>query len=293
MKLIIQHYRGSHEFAGLRPSTRKEYNRILNHLSAIDTLLMVELTAPDIVRIRDNILKRHNRSLANKTLAVLSILFSYAVERGFADSNPVRLVKKIRKRENGARKNRSWTNMELDDVIGRAPPHIALPLMIGRWTGLRESDVLRLEMSSFDGSAIRTSTAKRDVWVTIPVATPLKNAIDGRAHARNPVNCNNSRGKPWTTDGFKTSLFKFIRRLEAEGLVARGLTFHGLRHTVATEVRELGFDPRTIADMLGQKSESMAIHYSRDADLNHKLKPVVEKMEKAEEMRTKVSRNSQ
>ena len=107
------------------------------------------------------------------------------------------------------------------------------------------------------------------------------------------MNCNNSRGKPWTTDGFKTSLFKFIRRLEAEGLVARGLTFHGLRHTVATEVRELGFDPRTIADMLGQKSESMAIHYSRDADLNHKLKPVVEKMEKAEEMRTKVSRNSQ
>lgn len=105
LKVIIQHYRESHEFAGLRPSTRKEYNRILNHLSAIDTLLMVELTAPDIVRIRDNILKRHNRSLANKTLAVLSILFSYAVERGFADSNSVRLVKKIRKRENGARKN--------------------------------------------------------------------------------------------------------------------------------------------------------------------------------------------
>jgi tryptophan 2,3-dioxygenase len=56
---------------------------------------------------------------------------------------------------------------------------------------------------------------------------------------------------------------------------------------------ELGFDTRMIADMLGQKSESMAAHYSRDADLHEKLKPVVEKMEIAEETRTKVSRKSE
>jgi len=52
-----------------------------------------------------------------------------------------------------------------------------------------------------------------------------------------------------------------IRSLEKEGAIAKGLTFHGLRHTVATELRELGFDTRTIADMLGQKTESMAVHY--------------------------------
>ena len=73
-------------------------------------------------------------------------------------------------------------------------------------------------------------------------------------------------------------------------MIAKGLTFHGLRHTVATELRELGYDTRTIADMLGQKSESMAAHYSRDADLHEKLKPAVEKMEIAEETRTKLSR---
>jgi len=72
--------------------------------------------------------------------------------------------------------------------------------------------------------------------------------------------------------------------------VAKGLTFHGLRHTVATELRELRFDNRTIADMLGQKSEATAAHYSRDADLQDKLKPAVEQMEIADETRTKVSR---
>jgi integrase len=105
--------------------------------------------------------------------------------------------------------------------------------------------------------------------------------------------CANSRGATWTTDGFKTSLFTLIRALEKEGAVARGLTFHGLRHTVATELRELGFDTRTIADMLGQKSESVALHYSQGADLQDKLKPAVESMENAEKTRTGLSRKSE
>lgn len=100
------------------------------------------------------------------------------------------------------------------------------------------------------------------------------------------------RGQSRTSDGFKTSLFKFIRLLESQGVIAPGLTFHGLRHTVATELRELGYDTRLIADMLGQSSESMAAHYSRDADLHEKLKPAVEKMELAEETRTKLSKKS-
>jgi integrase len=103
--------------------------------------------------------------------------------------------------------------------------------------------------------------------------------------------CVNSRGRPWTRDGFKTSFFKFIRQLEMEGIVAPGLTFHGLRHTVATELRELGFDTRTIADMLGQKTEAMAAHYSRTADLSTKLQDAVDRMAEADEAGTKLSRS--
>jgi hypothetical protein len=58
---------------------------------------------------------------------------------------------------------------------------------------------------------------------------------------------------------------------------------------VATILREEGFDERTIADALGQKSESMARHYSRDADLTRKMETVVESFDAAENRRrTKV-----
>jgi hypothetical protein len=39
-------------------------------------------------------------------------------------------------------------------------------------------------------------------------------------------------------------------------------------------------------------SEAMAAHYSRDADLQDKLKPAVEQMEVADETRTKGSRKN-
>jgi hypothetical protein len=48
---------------------------------------------------------------------------------------------------------------------------------------------------------------------------------------------------------------------------------------VATILREEGFDERTIADVLGQKTESMARHYARDADLSRKMAGVAERLE--------------
>lgn len=91
----------------------------------------------------------------------------------------------------------------------------------------------------------------------------------------------------------KRAFFKLIRNLEEEGAVGKGLTFHGLRHTMATELSELGYDDRTIADMLGQKSEGMAAHYSRDANLINKLAPAISRMEEREKDRRAVSNFSE
>ena len=50
---------------------------------------------------------------------------------------------------------------------------------------------------------------------------------------------------------------------------------YGLRHTVAVILREAGFDERTIADALGQKTIEMARHYAKGADLKPKMREVV------------------
>jgi integrase len=66
--------------------------------------------------------------------------------------------------------------------------------------------------------------------------------------------CANSRGKAWTTSGFRASWRPIKLRLEREGKIGPGLTLYGLRHTVAVILREIGMDERTIADALGREA---------------------------------------
>jgi len=82
-------------------------------------------------------------------------------------------------------------------------------------------------------------------------------------------------------------------RLERAGKVGPSLTLYGLRHTVAVILRECGFDERTIADALGQKTIAMARHYARGADLKPKMLGVVAAFEKSvNERRTKIVKPS-
>jgi integrase len=79
--------------------------------------------------------------------------------------------------------------------------------------------------------------------------------------------------------GFAASWGKLRRTLEAEGVIGRGLTSHGLRHTLGTRLREAGADDRTIADILGQRSTAMARHYSENAALPDHAKDLVSKLD--------------
>ncbi|MBQ0816468.1 MAG: integrase, partial [Methyloceanibacter sp.] len=64
-----------------------------------------------------------------------------------------------------------------------------------------------------------------------------------------------------------------------DGRIGPNLTLYGLRHTVAVILRECGFDERTIADALGQKTTEMARHYAKGADLKRKMRGVVTKFD--------------
>jgi len=76
--------------------------------------------------------------------------------------------------------------------------------------------------------------------------------------------------------------------LERTGEIGPGLTLYGLRHTVAVILRDCGFDERTVADALGQKTIEMARHYARGADLRPKMHGVVAAFDKSvNERRTK------
>jgi integrase len=279
--LIIAEYRASHPFLRLAPRTQQDYLLVLDWLLQLGSLEMASMTAPDIVKIRDKAHKSKKIRFANYVLAVLSVLFGFAIERGFALRNPVKDVKNIRKSSDAPKANRPWTRTELDAFQNAAPPALSLPFAIARWTGLRQGDILKLTKDAYDGKTIRVITAKRRIHVAVPIPEDLQKMLNDRLKLPGSVLCVNSRGEPWTESGFRASFFKLIRKLAKDGKVGKGLSFHGIRSTVATELREAGVDLRTIADLLGQNTEQMASHYSKDADVSANVKDAAEKLERA------------
>lgn len=59
----------------------------------------------------------------------------------------------------------------------------------------------------------------------------------------------------------------------------KGFILNGLRHTVVTSLAEMGYDERTIADVLGQKTIETARHYARSADKRIKVGAAVVRFE--------------
>ena len=267
---LMQHYRESAKFRDLSPRTRKDYGECLEVLHRVRDFRVGDIDTPFVTRLRDLVAKRHGWHRANRIVSVLSQVFREAIPAGLARSNPTRDVIPLRRPKDLPYANRPWTPAELATVLDAAPPHIRVAIALMAMTGLDPSDAVRLRRDQFDGDVIWTERAKTGVRVAIPVIPALRKALDAApAHDAETVLAN-SRGKPWAYSALYHAFKGQRGMLEAKGVIDPGLTLKGLRHTVATTLREAGVDERSIADILGQRTQAMALHYSRSADLAEK-----------------------
>jgi integrase len=278
---LFEAYQAGAKFDTLAPRTRADYRKVIAWLAPIGALPLVELDAPFGRALIDKAHKAHGFRFANYVLAVTSAVLTWGRDYGHVDTNPLRgQVTRIRRPKHLPRKNRPWTSAERDTVLAAAPLHLRVPLALMRYAGLRTGDALTLPRTAYDGTAIELRTRKTGQLVWLPCPAPLRAILDA-ARERNPSVTTfavNSDGVPWSGNGFRSSLAKFLGRLQGEGRIAAGLSPHGLRHSVAVDLRELGFDERAIADFLGQAELETARGYARGADLRRKMTAMVHRL---------------
>jgi integrase len=279
---LVTAYRGSPQFRDLKRRTKEDYQTILDWTKPLNDMPIAQWSRGFVAGLRNKAKAKKGRHFANYLLSVVSVVFSVAIELELAETNPVREVKKIRRPKGQPRANRPWTTEEWNTVIDTAPPHLLAPILLGGVLGYREGEALSAPRDSYNRTTrvLTRISAKSGKIVKVPAPQAIAEALDALPKHDATTLLVSTRKRPWTEDGFRSSFFKVIRKLEAAGRVADGLTFHGLRHTAATRMRQLGFDTRTIADMLGQETEGMAGHYSREADLEPKLTRVVEELDR-------------
>jgi integrase len=277
LKALILLYKSSDSFAALAPRTRSDYEKVFAFVAPIWGAPLSAFTTPQIVGMREKWRKTRGRCFVNKALAVLSIVFGFGVESGLMSANPVRDVKQVRRPKDAPTVNRPWTLSERRAAMASLQPHLRLPFIIALYTGMREGDIIGASRKIVSEGVIRVKTAKRDVWVNIPKPPELDAAFAAMPPHDAITLCVNSRGLPWTLHGFSCSFRKALKQLEEAGVVGKGLTFHGLRHTVATTLAEAGVSEEDIAAVLGQKTSRMAAHYAREADRTRRTKAAIKK----------------
>lgn len=165
MDELTQAYLGSPQFQKLRPGTQVNYRSIIERtiVPKFGNWRVPAISRQDIEKLHFDM--RETPYQANRTLAMLSVLFNFAKdERGIKVENFVRLIK-----PHYEVKRKTWLNEEqmkaLDDALtdyatigfsdnGKFPvppnPNAANALRLMILTGARMGEVLKSEWSEFD-----------------------------------------------------------------------------------------------------------------------------------------------
>ncbi|AWN43431.1 tyrosine-type recombinase/integrase [Methylobacterium durans] len=243
---ILQGFQASDAFLSKSEVTRKDYVR---HIKAIEKefgdfplgALTDRRARGNFMAWRDRLALRSRRQ-ADYAWSVLARVLSWALDRGLILANPCERGGRLYRAQ---RTDRVWTDADEAVFLASAPAHLRLPLILALWTGQRQGDLLRLTWAAYDGKCIRLKQGKTGARVVVPVGAPLKAALDA-TERRSPVILLNSEGRPWTSDGFRSSWSKACK---ACGIT--GLTFHDLRGTAVSRLALVESSEAEIATLTG------------------------------------------
>lgn len=225
---------------------------------------------------------------ANRRLDDISAVFGWGKPRGFVDANPCSRIERVQSEGT----YEPWPEEALEKLLSEGKPEIVKVALAAVYTGQRRGDVTqRLTDHSIDGGTWYLQQGKTGNAVPVPLHPVVLAILEieraarrkaGMVDPRRPL-LTNSRGKPWTTSGFgaswRTELIRLGLRPARNDEYEEGAfapTFHGLRHTNATQIAtavarnaEVFGGIQRVKAMLGHLSEKMARHYARRAEVEH------------------------
>jgi integrase len=233
------------EYRQLAPSTQRAYAAYLKLIE--DDFGDLPLAALKDPRMRGEFKAWRDRFASTPRKAdfcwsVLARILSFGKDRGLVTVNPCEGGGRLYKAD---RTDKLWQDADVSTFLATAPPGLALAMMLALWTGQRQGDLLALPWSAYDGSHIRLRQSKTGRRVVVPVGQPLRTLLD-RTERRGPPILTNTLGKPWTSDGFRTSWGKACRRAGV-----KGLTFHDLRGSAVVRLALVDATVPQIATLTG------------------------------------------
>jgi integrase len=257
---LIAEYRAHKEFADLRPASKRVYAHFFDRLAASGgDRPVAAMTRRDIYALLDQM--SCTPVAANLMLTVLRTLLEFGVPRGYRDDNPAIGVKKLKIEDSG---HRPWPEDGYAYVINHAPTHLRRLAFLGRATGQRVSDLIKMRPADLENDGINVRIGKlRDKPHFVPLTVTQMTEIRswGVRDLEFFISVPRS-GKRYSPNALNKSWNKWR---EAASIRDLKMTIHGLRATKIADLRSTGTEDGAIADEIGM-SVKMVSRYLRFAD---------------------------
>ncbi len=240
----------------------------------IDTITLKEITG-----FRDTLARRLSAATTNKTLKIIGIAWRQARKDGLLEENLFERVNLV-KGKKGIR--RPFTLDELRNVLAVCDTEWRGMVLFGYYTGARLVDIAGLTWANIDLQAaeVHFTAQKTGTPMHLPIAGPLMDYLMAIPSSDNPTaplfqNAYDAAGK---TTGTLSNRFHDIlalaglvtKRTHAKKKQGRGaprtaseVSFHSLRHSAASALRNHGVTDVVAMALLGHESEAIAKHYTK------------------------------
>ena len=263
---------------------RAKAQRFLDWLGNRADQQIALITRDDILGFRAAELERVASLSVNHAIKYLRMVFKTAKEDGkYHDENPASGVKVAKLRDRSHR--RGFTIPEIQRVVSVATEEWKSLIYFGLYTGQRLGDLARLTWQNVDleRDEIRFVSRKTGRTMIIPIAPPLRAQIENVPAGDDPHLPLHPRAfaSVEKSGGVKTLSRQFYELLADAGLAkpkahrksANGsgrdgrrelsqISFHSLRHTATSLMKNAGINASVVMDIIGHESEAVSAHYT-------------------------------
>lgn len=272
---LVKWFTNSDGFKKLSEATREGYTEALRYLEPEYDAPLSTITQPALYEVRDRCIAEKWPAFADRMVTASSTMFKQAVRRGWMVSNPAVGIERANRPDKNS--NREWTQDEFSAVIQCAPAHLLTAYMIARHAGYRSQSVVAVRWDNYKpdprfGMCFRMGHRKNNERHWLPVAPVLRGYLDGLERTADVI-ATRHNGEPWESpEQLQKQSSNFLAKLTKNGVVAPGLTLHGLRVTFAADIkRATGANDDQIAAALGDRDTRMGKHYTRHVEQEAKL----------------------
>ena len=277
LRLLIRAWRpASPDWASLATTTQKTWGSALDRIEEKwgNTPLTVwadpRMTAK-VVAWRDS--RADTPRGADIGVTVLRALLEFGRLRGQVPINVAARIPKLYKL--GARAEIIWSDHDIDRFVQAADelglPHIADGVKLAALTGLRRADLVSLTWDEILTHAIKKKAAKiskgKRRFAVIPRIPELDTHLEHLSRRMRKPGVNNvlvnSRGMPWSGDGFGTSFNRVrdhagIVHVDQETGKTAAMHIHDLRGTFCTKLLRAGLTNEEVAEIMGWAPDQVA-----------------------------------